>query len=141
VSHLAIGRRALAVLALASAFAIPDVAAAQFTTFVAHPPRAVDSAGVPTIALTDSARRARADSANRVAITNMKTWVDSAALAAGTRVPVSVDSTAILTDTTTRVVTTSDGMVAPDTGSPLPTIILAGLAAMFAGLTLLRRRA
>jgi hypothetical protein len=128
-------------LALAASITLPQVASAQFTTFVAHPPRAVDSAGIPAVALTDSARRAQSDSANRVAITNMKTWVDSAALAAGTRVPASIDTSAVTIDSTTRTVTTSDGMVAPATGSPLPTLILGALAAILAGLTVLRRRA
>ena len=119
---------------LSAGFAAP--AKAQFTSYVAHPPR-VDSAGVPILARTDSARKAQSDSAQRVAITNMKSWVDSAAIAAGTRVPAPAESG--ITDTSTAAATSS-GIVPPDTATPLPAVLLAGMAAITAGAALLRRR-
>ena len=139
----------LAPIALAALLLAPADARAQFTSFVAHPPRAVDSARTPVVALTDSARRARADSTRRAELTNMKTWVDSAALAAGTRVPIPVDTTAPLSRTNpvsptnpispTTAADTSVGMRAPDTATPLPTLLLGGFGALAAGIALLRR--
>jgi len=128
--------RWIAPLALFALFAVPE-ASAQFTTFVAHPPRAADSTRAPMVALSDSARRAQADSATRAELTNMKTWVDSAAIAAGTRVPIPVDSTPAVTP---GAVGSADGLRAPDTATPLPTLLLGGFGAMAAGFALLRRR-
>lgn len=147
--------RLFAPLALVILTALPDSAGAQFATYTAHPAKVVDSARTPAVALSDSARKARADSVSRVAVTNMKAWVDSAAVAVGSTVPAPVDSTAPapvgpVSDTRIRTgsrttatppTAADSGMRAPDTASPLPTLFLLGAGALAAGLLLLRRRA
>lgn len=132
------------VLATAVLLAAPAAASAQFTSFTAHPPRPADStaARAPLVALSDSARRAQADSANRAGIANMKAWVDSAAVAHGTSIPTPVDSstTTVTTTTTTTAATGEVGLRAPDTATPLPSIILLGVGSLVAGAGLLLRR-
>lgn len=108
----------------------PSSAAAQFTTFVAPPPR------VDTVVVVDSVRAApTADSLARANINNMKAWVDSAAgdavdlrAAPGPNTP--AEGPAVF----------SDGAPAPDTATPLPMILAIGAGAMGAGAFLLRRR-
>ena len=62
-------------LALALAAGIASEASAQFTTFIPPQNKAADS--VKTAVAVQ--QRAVADSIQRVQLTNMKTWVDSAA--------------------------------------------------------------
>jgi hypothetical protein len=102
-------------------------ASAQVTTYIAPPrPAAPDPV---LVAAADSARR---DSVATVAMTNMKTWVDSAA---GIAVPAHVgDST--VNDPGRPVTTFSDGAVAPATASELPTLVLAGAVVLLAGAAL-----
>ncbi|MBA3890282.1 MAG: hypothetical protein H0X64_07110 [Gemmatimonadaceae bacterium] len=116
----------LALVALA-----PGAAAAQFTTFVAPPPR-VDTVIVADARLTPAPT---ADSLARANINNMKAWVDSAA---GNAV-----------DLRAEVATAAplpqpgyfaDGSPAPNTATPLPLIVLLGASAIGAGTVLLRRR-
>lgn len=111
----------LALVALA-----PAAADAQFTTFVAPPPR------VDTV-VVDSIRTA--DSVSSASVANMKAWVDSAA---GDAIDLSaVDSTPVVAD---RGDVFGDGLPAPDTATPLPTILTLGAGAIAAGAFLLRRR-
>lgn len=125
------------------------VAQAQFTTAIA--PR--KAAEAPTPALVAEARQ-RNDSVAKETLTDMKAWVDSAAstIAAVPR-PAAPDSVrtaaAVGPDTaasrrTTRSssgdVAFQDGGRAPNTATPLPLIVLAGLGALGAGLVLLLRR-
>jgi hypothetical protein len=145
-------RSLLSALALAVLLpAIPAVAGAQFTSFVAPPRPLVDSAQpARTIAAADSARRAQRDSAERLAITNMKQWVDSAAVAAGTRIPPTAATEPTRPGTTATAPTSArsdggvptfrDGSPAPQTATPFPLLALAGLGSTAAGLVLLRRR-
>jgi hypothetical protein len=106
-------------------------ATAQITTYIAPPRAAAPSA--QAIAAADSVQR---DSVARVAVTNMKVWVDSAA---GVSVPSHVgDSTAV--DPGRPVTTFSDGTVAPATASSLPTVAFVGLLAFVMGIALLRHR-
>jgi len=146
--------RPFAPLALVVLTALPAAAGAQFAAYTAHPAKVVDTVRTPAVVLGDSARKARADSVSRVAVTNMKAWVDSAAVAVGSSVPAPVDSTATapagpVSDTristgsrsTTAPAARSDGMRAPDTASPLPILLALGIGALAAGLLLLRRRA
>jgi hypothetical protein len=106
---------------------------AQVTTYIA-PPRPAK----PTPQMVAAADSARADSAAAVAMTNMKTWVDSAA---GITVPSQVGDTTRADSVPPVVVTTfEDGAVAPNTASALPTIGLIGLAALAAGAALVGGR-
>lgn len=120
-------RGSLASLALIAL--TPVAAAAQFTTFVAPPER------VDTIVVTDTVIAPAVDSAE--AIDNMKAWVDSAAGGAldldsvGVPAPEAVPPGDVFTD---------DGLPAPDTATPLPTILTLGAGAIAAGALLLRRR-
>jgi hypothetical protein len=111
-------------------------AGAQITTYIA-PPRAPK----PTAQMVASADSARKDSVAKVAMTNMKAWVDSAA---GVPVPQhvgTVDSSALVNDPGRPAATTfSDGAVAPATASDLPTIALMGAFALVIGGALLRKR-
>ena len=108
----------------------PASAAAQFTTFVAPPPR------VDTVVIVDSVAVApSADSLARANINNMKAWVDSAA---GDAVDLRSQPTEAGTAPAPGVFT--DGAPAPDTATPLPMILAIGAGAMGAGAFLLRRR-
>jgi len=119
-------------------------ASAQFTTYVPPQPRRVDSAAV--VAVGDSARApVSADSAQRLAITNMKAWVDSAAGdVTGRRLTATEHETGVggTTTATTRSATSTfrDGGTAPNTASPLPTLALFGAGALAVGVLLLRRK-
>jgi LPXTG-motif cell wall-anchored protein len=137
---------ALAVLGMA--LIAPTMAFAQITTFVAPPRKAVDSAKQAIVA----EQRARTDSAAHLTLTDMKAWVDSAA-----GVGVDSSSKVVVTDTVAAAVpadvrsspsgsttTFSNGAIAPNTASPLPTLFVGGLLAVVLGaflLSLKRRRA
>ena len=121
----------------------PAALSAQFTTFVA-PPRKTAADSAPA---TVAAVKARADSVARMSLTDMKTWVDSAA-GTGTQVATANDTTmtaanaatATPPDANARTTTTfSNGAIAPNTASPLPAYLAAGFASFFAGLLLLWR--
>lgn len=106
-------------------------AAAQITTYVA-PPRA-PAPTAEMIATRDSISR---DSAQRVAMTNMKVWVDSAA---GIVVPEHVgDSTVI--DTLRPVNSFENGSVAPATASALPMLALVGGVIFLTGVAIISQR-
>jgi hypothetical protein len=130
--------RRLFVLALVAG--LPGIAGAQFTTFI--PPRAkvvVDSAKTVVAAATV----ARTDSAVNMRLTNMKTWVDSAAGVAAVPAPMTAaDSLATATtvasaDTSVPATTMRNGTRAPATASALPLIALLGAATLSVGLLLL----
>jgi hypothetical protein len=109
----------------------PAAAAAQFTTFITPPNPAKDSIKAAVVA----EQKAITDSVNRAQIANMKTWVDSAA---GVVVP-PVDTTFRATLTDSMPVMTSSGMVAPNTASPVPFLLLTGLLGMLIGIAMVRR--
>lgn len=105
----------------------PATVSAQFTTFIPPQSRARDS--VQAAAVT---QKATADSVTRAGVTNMTTWVDSAA---GTVTPRAVaDSLATTNQPATGF---ANGSTAPMTASPLPTLLLAGAISLFVGLLLL----
>jgi hypothetical protein len=130
---------------------LPATAFGQFTSYTPPRPR-VDTAMTPA---TPVQRAAAADSVARVAITNMKAWVDSAA---GDIVVNRVDSTGrpvaatgpVSTGTATAVgrdaasaESTSvfrEGARAPDTATLLPLLVLIGTTAVGVGVLLLRWR-
>ena len=112
--------------------AAPAAAAAQFTTFIAPPSPIKDS----TKAVVVAEQKSLSDSITHAQITDMKTWVDSAA--GITAIP-SVDTTPSIRRTTQTTTTVSNGVVAPATASPLPFLLVIGGSAMLVGLALLRR--
>lgn len=129
---------------LAFSTLLPATALGQFTTFTTPPRRVVDTAKVQP---TPEQQRTTTDSLSRVAITNMKAWVDSAA---GDVVVNRIDSTGRpvaapgqVTSGSTAAESTKvfrDGARAPDTATVLPLIMLLGAAAVGAGVVLVRWR-
>ena len=127
--------------ALALLAAAPSAAAAQFTT-VLRPPERVEAARPA------SAEQARTDSAATLQITSMQAWVDSVAAesaAQGDTIVAEVSTGVVVTDSaelapaqpaTARF---RDGAPAPDTATPLPMLLLAGLVAAGLGGVLLHR--
>ena len=117
-------------------------AAAQFTTVVAPPKRVVATATV----VADPTPR---DTGRRATLQEMSAWVDSVA---GKAAP-AANAAQVVDSARGDVVAPSepaapterftDGARAPNTASPLPSLLIAGLAAMVAGAALLatRRRA
>jgi LPXTG-motif cell wall-anchored protein len=129
----------------ATALLMPRALSAQFTTFVAPPRKAAADSAKPTVAEA----KARADSVTRMSLTDMKAWVDSAS-GTSTKVASAVfDTSAVLApapvapapNASARTTTTfSNGAIAPNTASPLPTLLAAGLAMLVTGLLVLSRR-
>ena len=123
---------AIAVAPLASA-------GAQFTTVVAPPP-----AQKQAIAAAEAKAAVPRDTGHRATLQAMSAWVDSVA---GTPAPavvtdsaagdvvVSSDSAAVPTPRNEGAGTTrfADGAQAPNTASPLPLILVAGLGALLLG--------
>lgn len=116
----------LALVALA-----PGAAAAQFTTFVAPPPK-VDTVIVADTAVVVTAPTA--DSLARANINNMKAWVDSAA---GDAVDLRTEPVAVAPMPEPGYF--ADGSPAPNTATPLPLLVVLGAGAIGAGALLLRR--
>jgi LPXTG-motif cell wall-anchored protein len=134
-----------AILFTAATLLTPAVSSAQFTTFVA-PPRKVVVDSTPTTV----AAKARADSVARMSLTDMKSWVDSAA-GTSTQVASANDTTMAAANVAAPMpqvpsgdahstTTFSNGAIAPNTASPLPAYVAAGLAMFSVGLFLVRRR-
>jgi hypothetical protein len=131
---------------------LPAIAAGQFTTFVKPPKPRADSIKV---VVTEAQQRVTTDSIARVAITNMKAWVDSAAgdvvvsrtdsagrpvaakgpVTAGSPTPARPPATVPESTLTFR-----EGARAPDTATWLPLLVLVGSGAIGVGLVLLRWR-
>jgi threonine synthase len=125
------------IVTLAFIATAPASAAAQFTTFIAPPNPVKDS----IVAAVAAEQKATADSVTRAQITNMKSWVDSAA---GVAVKPASDTAfavkTITTTTATPTVSQADGVIAPNTASPLPFLLVLGVAAMLLGAFLNRPR-
>ena len=123
----------------------PSALLAQFTTFVAPPQK--QPAATPAKPVVASAKT-KADSVKRMTLSDMKTWVDSAA---GTSTQV-VGSDTIMPPSNPvqplppvpaadhHTTSFSNGAVAPSTATPLPTYLVAGVVIFGVGLSLLRRR-
>ena len=127
-------------------------AAAQFTAAVVPPKRVVR---VDTTVRRDSVKRAQEERADR--LSDMKTWVDSAAKALAVAPPARTDSAARDTSVAARqqpVTQTAAGEVepstagdtvfrnggrAPATATSLPLFALIGAGALVTGVALLRR--
>ena len=137
-----------ALLFAATAAMAPAPLLAQITTFVAPPRKAAVDSAKATVA----AAAAKADTTKRMALTDMKAWVDSAAGVASPQVATAdtamysttqptTSSTASHTSGTTSF---SNGAIAPNTASPLPFYLAGGFVLILAGigtLRLARRRA
>ena len=138
-------RHATTVMLFSAAMMLtPAALSAQFTTFVAPPRKAT----VDSVKPTPTVAKAKADSVSRMSLSDMKAWVDSAA-GTSTQVATANDTTmaeanaaAVATQpaTPTRTTTSfSNGAIAPNTATSLPTYLVAGLVTFAAGLLLLKR--
>ena len=135
-------RLTLALAAISLAAAVP--AAAQFTTVVA-PPKKVVEAQQAAEARAEASAAAR-DTGRRATLQAMSAWVDSVA-GAPAPATVTVDSAngSVATDSATRApaaerqgtTSFSDGARAPNTASPLPLLLVAGIGTMLIGLGVL----
>jgi hypothetical protein len=121
--------RRLALLALIIASA-PASASAQFTTFIPPQSKVKDSVKAAVVA----EQRARSDSMTAASVTNMRTWVDSAA---GVVAPTTAADS--LTRAVAESTTFRNGSPAPMTASSLPLLLLLGVSSLSAGALLLVR--
>jgi hypothetical protein len=120
-------RLALATFLVAIA---PSLAAAQFTTFIPPQNKTKDSIKAAVVA----EQKAVTDSVTRAQISDMKTWVDSAA---GIKAP-SNDSLGVTPMVPATTPQFSDGTIAPNTATSLPLLAALGLLALAGGIVLLR---
>ena len=131
--------RYLLVAALAAG--ISSEASAQFTTFIPPQTKAADSAKT-AVAIQ---QRAQADSIQRVQLTNMKTWVDSAsgvvappvATRADSLMSAPSDSLAKSKVAIDSPPTLKKGARAPETASDLPLLALLGAMGLGIGTVML----
>ena len=130
-------------LILATLFAAPG-ASAQFTGLVTPPPRPATP-----VELVAQAGDVHSDSSAAARMTDMKAWVDSAAVAVGaqaaqdtTTPPAVVEAPVdapVAAPPRDEVSSFRDGAPAPNTATPLPALLLLG-AGLFAGGAALRKR-
>jgi hypothetical protein len=113
-----------------------SAASAQFTTFIPPKNKVEDSIKAAVVAQT----KARNDSVTAAALTNMKTWVDSASGVVVPAVPadsmkMSMGGRLVSSDTLLREGTPTfhEGSRAPSTASALPFFALLGGAMMVVG--------
>ena len=121
---------------------MPAAAAAQFTTFIPPQAKVADSAKAAVAAQ----KTAQADTSLNTRLTNLKTWVDSAAgvVAPSTLAPDSLatpmpDSASVATPATNPSDTAAlrNGARAPETASDLPMLALIGAVTLALGALLL----
>ena len=121
---------------------MPAVAAAQFTTFIPPQTKVADSAK----AMVAAQQTASTDTSLNVRLTNLKTWVDSAAgiVAPSTQAQDSLstanpDSVAVRSSATNTSDTAAlrNGARAPETASDLPLLALVGAVTLGLGALLL----
>ena len=142
-------RSATTAIALsAAALLVPALLPAQVTTYIGPPRREKVEPGKPKPPAVVA--KARADSVARMSISDMKTWVDSAAGTSGPAATVA-DTALAPTDTATlpprpaspparATATFSNGALAPNTATRLPTLLLIGVLMVGAGIVLLQLR-
>ncbi|MFI5227990.1 MAG: hypothetical protein ACHQWU_02905 [Gemmatimonadales bacterium] len=125
--------RRLLVLALIAS--LPATVHAQFTTFIPPRPKVADSVKAATMA----AQTAATDSAVNMQLTNMKTWVDSAAGIAGPPVTAADSLAAGLSAAPNPADSAQfrNGLPAPATASDLPLLALVGAALLALGVLML----
>jgi hypothetical protein len=124
----------------AALFAVP-VAAAQFTGLVTPPPRPA-----PPAEIVAQAGDVMADTTAARRMTDMKTWVDSAAVAVAaqtprdtTTPPVVIETPPAVAPAQEQVMEFRDGAPAPDTATVLPAFVLLGAGLIAVGAVLRRR--
>jgi hypothetical protein len=122
-------------LILAALVASPRFAAAQFTTFIPPQNKVADS--VKQVAAVQ--QKAQADSVASMQLTNMKTWVDSAAGVAPAPTTAADSLAMARSGTSADSATFRNGARAPETASSLPLLLLAGTLALIFGAVLLGR--
>lgn len=148
-------KKSLACLAVLALVAAAPAASAQFTTVVT-PPKRPKAEEAPAVATNGQIAR---DTALNERLTDMKAWVDSAAVAlSGKPIAPAPDSSA-RADTAMKTADSStaakppmnatpaspapakfkDGAPAPDTATPIPFLLLAGAGFMAAGRWIRRR--
>lgn len=140
-------RSATKAIALSAvALLLPAMLPAQVTTYITPPRKAAVDTAKPKSPATVA--KARADSVARMSISDMKAWVDSAA---GNSTPVAVADTALVNVDTVKLpqrsapapahstTTFSNGAVAPNTATSLPTLLVIGFVMFAAGVLLLIR--
>ena len=124
-------------LALAMVVGFPGALAAQFTTFIPPQNKVADSVK----AAVAVEQKAHSDSSISSQLTNMKTWVDSAAgVVADPATPAMPrDSLAdtLAATTATDTLALKNGTRAPETASDLPLLAIAGASALIVGLFLI----
>ena len=121
---------------------VPLTASAQFTAVITPPKKE------QPVVVAQATPQQR-DSVQKVKLTDMKEWVDSAATALSSKPPVTADTTAVVTrpapvatsPATHHASTSTKSAALPDTASPLPFVALLGLGMLIAGLLMMRRRA
>jgi hypothetical protein len=125
---------------LAAVLAAPS-ASAQFTGLVTPPPRPA-----PPVELVAQAGDVAADTTAAARMTDMKAWVDSAAVAVAAQAPADTATPPVVIETPAAAPAAQEeapafreGAPAPDTATPLPALLLLG-AALVAGGAALRRR-
>lgn len=121
------------ILYVAAFVAAPAVAQAQFTTFIPPKNKVADSVKAAVVAQ----QKAQTDSISHAQITNMRTWVDSAAGVTPTRATVADSLAAGLNATAAETTSFRNGTRAPATASDLPLLALIGAAALLFGTFLL----
>ncbi|HEX4682996.1 MAG TPA: hypothetical protein VH277_09820 [Gemmatimonadaceae bacterium] len=121
------------ILLIAAFAGVPSIASAQFTTFI--PPKNVvaDSAKAVVVAQ----QKLQADSISHAQITDMRTWVDSAAGVAPAPTTVSDSVASSVSGTAAETTSFQNGTRAPMTASSLPLVALIGAAALLLGTFLL----
>jgi hypothetical protein len=127
--------------AVATLFAAP-VASAQFTGLVTPPPRPA-----PPAEIVARAGDVTADTTASQRMTDMKAWVDSAAVAVAAQAPqdtttpppVIVETPPAAEPAPEPVTEFREGAPAPDTATPLPLLALLGAGLVAAGAALRRR--
>jgi hypothetical protein len=126
---------------LAALLAAP-VASAQFTGVVTPPPRPA-----PPVELVASAGDVTADTTGERRMSDMKAWVDSAAVAVAAQAPQDTTTPPVVVETPPaavpppqeEVLAFREGAPAPNTATPLPALLALGAGLVAVG-AILRRR-